>query len=86
MYGKDRHGLWARDVDHKDKQNYDAVLHIVKAAHLLWNVPDVVGTKVFSWQIYQPRKGTRGNMVTCILGSLDNCTPPLHSANGWQAY
>ena len=25
-FGKDEHGLKIRDIDHKDKQNYDAVL------------------------------------------------------------
>ena len=31
-YGKDQHGLRERDTDYKDKQNYDAVLHIIRAS------------------------------------------------------
>ena len=27
-FGKDQHGLKIRDIDHKDKQNFDAVVHI----------------------------------------------------------
>ena len=27
-FGKDQHGLREKDINHKDRQNYDAVLHI----------------------------------------------------------
>jgi hypothetical protein len=30
LLGEDLHGLRSRDLDHKDKQNYDAVEHIFK--------------------------------------------------------
>ena len=30
-FQKDVHGLRERDIDYKDKQNYDAVLHIIRA-------------------------------------------------------
>ena len=39
-YGKDQHGLQERDVDCKDKQNYDAVLRIIRSSKLLANTPD----------------------------------------------
>ena len=39
-FGKDQHGLWERDLDHKDKQNFSAVLNIVRAAPLLQKIPD----------------------------------------------
>ena len=45
--GKDCHGLRERDVDHKDKQNFDAVMHIIRAAPLLQSIPDAVATKVY---------------------------------------
>lgn len=31
----------------KDKQNYDAVLHIIRASELLDNIPDATGTKCY---------------------------------------
>jgi len=45
--GKDQHGLRERDIDHKDRQNYDAVLHIVKAAQLLDSIKDANATKCY---------------------------------------
>lgn len=44
-FGKDIHGLRERDVDHKDKQNFDAVLNIIRCAPLLQNLPDALATK-----------------------------------------
>lgn len=44
-FGKDIHGLRERDVDHKDKQNFDAVLNIIRAAPLLQKLPDALATK-----------------------------------------
>ena len=46
-FGKDQHGLRERDLDHKDKQNYSAVLNIIRAAPLLQEIPDAVATKQF---------------------------------------
>ena len=45
--GKDLHGLREKDVDHKDKQNYDAVLNLIKAAKLLASFPDATGTRIY---------------------------------------
>lgn len=39
--GKDLHGY------HKDKQNYDAVLNLIKAAKLLASFPDATGTRIY---------------------------------------
>ena len=47
MFGKDVHGLMERDIDHKDKQNFDAVLHIVRAVTLLDKLPDAAAMKEF---------------------------------------
>lgn len=44
-FGKDVHGLRERDVDHKDKQNFDAVLNIIRCAPLLQNLPDTLASK-----------------------------------------
>ena len=44
MFGKERHGLRERDLNHKDKQNFDAVLHMIRASHLLKELPEAVGT------------------------------------------
>ena len=46
-YAKDQHGLREKDVDHRDKQNFDAVVHMIKSSSLLDNIPDAVGTKCF---------------------------------------
>ncbi len=43
-YGKDIHGLREKDVDHKDKQNFDAVINI---AHPLESLPDSKATKQY---------------------------------------
>ena len=51
MFGKDVHGLRERDIDHKDKQNFDAVLHIVRAVTLLDKLPDAAATKEFVFLI-----------------------------------
>jgi len=32
---KDQHGLHQKDIDHKDKQNFQAVVNITNAGHLL---------------------------------------------------
>ena len=45
--GKDQHGLREKDIDHKDRQNYDAVLHIVSAAHLLDEIKNANATKCY---------------------------------------
>ena len=44
-FGKDLHGLRQRDIDSKDKQNFDAVLNITKAAPHLCKIPDALATK-----------------------------------------
>jgi len=44
-FGKDLHGLRERDIDSKDKQNFDAVLNIIRAAPHLLKIPDALATK-----------------------------------------
>ena len=46
-YGKDQHFLREKDVNHKDRQNYDAVLHIINAAHLLAKIDGAGATKCY---------------------------------------
>ena len=46
-YGKDQHNLRERDINHKDKQNFDSVLHIMHSAHLLGTIPEAKGTFVY---------------------------------------
>lgn len=43
-FGKDQHSLRERDVNHRDKQNFDAVLHIVGTLNLLKKIPETLGT------------------------------------------
>ena len=45
-FEKDQHGLRERDVNHKDRQNFDAVMHIISASHLLDDIPGATGTKL----------------------------------------
>ena len=45
---KNVHGLREHDIDHKDKQNFNAALHIiVQALTLLDQLPDTAATKEF---------------------------------------
>lgn len=46
-YQKDQHGLREQDLNHQDKQNYDAVLRIVNASHLLDNIAEAHATKCY---------------------------------------
>ena len=48
-FPKDKHGLRERDLDHKDKQNFDAVMHITSKSviELLQRFPDAKGTMIF---------------------------------------
>ena len=65
-YGKDAHNLRERDVNHKDKQNFDAVLHIMNSCHLLKTIPEAEGTSVYV------------EMMKCIMDSyLDKSLRPL---------
>lgn len=41
---KAEHGLRAKDIDNKDKQNFAAVEHLIRATPLLKNMPDAFGT------------------------------------------
>ena len=46
---KDQHGFHLIDLDHKDRQNYDAVVHITSPAvlNLPSTIPDALGTKYY---------------------------------------
>uniref|UniRef100_A0A1X7TPL7 Uncharacterized protein n=1 Tax=Amphimedon queenslandica TaxID=400682 RepID=A0A1X7TPL7_AMPQE len=47
IYGKEKHGMRRRDLDSRDKQNFAAIEHLMRASTLLENIPDAVGTKVY---------------------------------------
>ena len=44
-FGKYTHRLRERDVDNKDKQNFDMVLNVLRCAPLLKNLPGALTTK-----------------------------------------
>lgn len=66
-YQKDQHGLRERDLNHQDKQNYNAVLRIVNASHLL----DNIAAKA------HPTKFYVGLMKSVIDSYLDKSLEPL---------
>lgn len=43
------HGLRERDINHKDKQNYEAVLHVTSKSvfETLDQIPDAKGTTAY---------------------------------------
>lgn len=55
-FGKDQHGLRERDIDHKDKQNFNAVLNIIRASPLE-KILVAVGTKHYI------------DMIQCVVDS-----------------
>ena len=66
LFGKDQHGLRERDINHKNKQNFDAVLHIISGSHLLENISDAAGTKVYV------------TVMECIVETyLNKCLDPI---------
>ena len=66
-FGKDLHGMRGRDVDNKDKQNYDALVHITSKSveDLLAKVPDSNGTIAYL------------SFIRCIVDSFLNKQLPL---------
>ena len=65
-FGKDEHGLREKDIDYKDKQNYNAVLNIIRASHLLQNIPDAKATMQFVY------------IIQCVVDSyLDKKLDPM---------
>ena len=44
---KEQHKLRERDIDCKDKQNFDAVINIIQASPYLEKIPDALGTKMY---------------------------------------
>lgn len=48
-FGKDEHGMRIKDVNHKDRQNYDAVIHITSDSvqKILSAIPDAKGTLAY---------------------------------------
>ena len=46
-FQKDKHALRQRDINHKDKQNFQAVINITSAGHLLSEIPQADATKCY---------------------------------------
>ena len=67
-YNKDEHGLRERDINHKDKQNYEAVLQMTSITmfRLLEIIPDAKGTTAYLYAL------------RCVVDSyLDKTLQPL---------
>ena len=47
FYSKDQHGLRSRDLDHQDRQNFDAITHILNASQSTDDFLDAVGTQCY---------------------------------------
>lgn len=47
LLGKNEHGIRARDLDFKDKQNFAAVEHLFKTSNFLNKFPEALGTKYY---------------------------------------
>ena len=72
---KDKHGLRLKDINHKDKQNFQAVINITNAGHLLSHVPQANGTKQYI------------EIIKCVIDSyLDKALEPLERIEkSWYA-
>ena len=48
-FGNDIHNMRAKDIDHKDRQNYDAAMHITSPdmLQMLSEIPDAKGTYIY---------------------------------------
>ena len=67
-FGKDLHGLRLKDIDLKDKQNFDAIMNIIRAAPHLENIPEAAGTRQFI------------EIIQCVVDSyMDKSLEPLQS-------
>ena len=67
-FNKDEHGLRERDINHKDKQNYEAVLRMTSKTmfHLFKSIPDAKGTSAYLF------------IMRCVVDSyLDKSLQPL---------
>ena len=65
-FQKDKHGLRLKDVNHKDKQNFQAVVNITNAGDLLLHIPQSSGTKCYI------------SLIKCVIDSyLDKALVPL---------
>ena len=56
-FGKDEHGLREKDIDYKDKQNYNTVLN---TSQLLHNIPDAKAKMQFVYIINPQHACARG--------------------------
>ena len=67
-FSKDQHGMRISDIDHKDKQNFEAVMRITSSSvlTLLKQIPDAKGTHIYL------------TVLRCIVDSyLDETIAPL---------
>ena len=100
-FGKDQHGLRLKDIDLKDKQNFDAIMKIIRAAPHLKNIPEAVGTRQlieiiqcvidsYMDKTLEPLQRIAKNMVCSIfppiLVQLDHCTPIAQSTKAFHYF
>ena len=65
-FQKDQHELRLRDINHKDKQNFQAVVNITSAGHLLSKIPEADATKCYV------------ELIQCVMDNyLDKSLDPL---------
>ena len=65
-FQKDQHGLRLRDINHKDKQNFQVVVNITSAAHLLSKIPGANASKCYV------------GLIQCVMdGYLDKILHPI---------
>ena len=76
-FPKDQHGLQIRDINHKDKQNFEAVMRITHPTFLrvLQQIPDAQGTIEFI------------RVLRCVVDSYldEKITPLQHIHKAWYA-
>jgi len=65
-YGKEDHFLRDKDLNHLDRQNYDAVLHIINACPLLVNIPGACATKYYIEIIQNVVDSYEDKSLNCI--------------------
>ena len=65
-FQKDQHGLQLKDINHKEKQNFQALVNITSASHLLSKIPGANATKCYV------------ELIQCVMdGHLDKSLDPL---------
>ena len=64
-FGKSEHGLRESNIDHKDKQKFNAVLNIIRASPLFQQIADAKATKQYV------------DIIGCVVAYLNREVTPL---------